>query len=484
MNVSSGSTGKILETFEALNRVPRPSRQEEKICAWLKEWAEKQELPIREDTTGNIAIDVPPSPGYEDAPSVALQGHVDMVCEKTPDSTHDFNKDPIEHVMDGEWLSAKDTSLGADNGIAVAMAMVLAEDREIPHPALELLFTVDEETGLTGAKALRPEFVRSRLLLNLDSEDEGVFTIGCAGGRDTEITLEYPTEAIPAGLERIVLKAAGMKGGHSGVDIHLGRANAIVILSRALDALTREGDLRIESLRGGTAHNAIPREAEAALWIDPAHSSAMHESVARMARDMASEFKAVDRGLTVTLEKTPPADGRQGLGPAAARRLVDLVRALPHGVAAMSAEMPGLVETSNNLATADLTGGLLRVTTSQRSSAWTRLVELTGRIHAAGNLAAARVSDGNSYQPWRPDPESPLLERCKTAYRELFEKDPVVEIIHAGLECAEIGKNIPDMDMISFGPTIESPHSPNERLHVPSVSKVWNFLSELLKTMK
>lgn len=470
----SAALDRIMDQFAALSRIPRRSGDEARIRSWLLGWAATEGLEARADAAGNVCIDVAGSPGCEDAPVVVLQGHMDMVCEKTPDSDHDFAHDPISLVRDGEWLTADRTTLGADNGIAIAMAMVAATDPTLVHPPLELLFTVDEESGLTGAQQLQEGWLRGATLVNLDSEDEGVITAGCAGGVDTHLRLPLPFEACDAGTPW-TLRVSGMSGGHSGVDIHLQRANALRVLARVLGALL---DLvRVADVRGGSAHNAIPRDAAATVWIED--DSAVTERIAALEATLQREFHDTDPGLRVTLEPDAPAPSR-ALTTAGARRLVDFLMAVPHGVAAMSTGVPDLVETSNNEARVWLEGDELCVLTSQRSSVMSRLEAHTARIEGVARLAGGTAKSGGGYPPWQPDLEAPLLKRCTELYRARFDAEAVVEVIHAGLECGLIGERYPHMAMVSIGPTIKFPHSPDERLHVPSVEKVWLFLTDIL----
>ncbi len=481
--IEHAKTQTILNWFERICQIPRGSKNERAISDWLVAWAEEHGFAARRDSVLNVVIEVPGTAGCETAPPVVIQGHMDMVCEKTKESAHDFSKDPIKWVFEGDWLKADGTTLGADNGIALAMALTAATDPDLPHPPLELLFTVDEETGLTGAKFLKPGFIKGKILLNVDSEDEGVFTVGCAGGRDTNISLPLRLEAAPRGYQPFVLAVGGFKSGHSGVDIHKQRGNAVRTLGRALAAVLEQADLRLASLHGGSAHNAIPRDAEALLFLPKAKVGAVKRALTKLQAALRSEHARVDPDVKVTLKSEPKADAT----PWAARstaRAVELLLALPHGVDAYSADIEKLVETSNNLATVRTDKRKLVVHTSQRSSVMDRLAFLTHRIEAIARLAGAEAETGVGYPSWQPNMESPLLARCKALYKNLYQKDPVVEIIHAGLECGIIGTRYKGMDMISFGPTIKNPHSPDERIEVNSIGKVWDFFAALLKELK
>jgi dipeptidase D len=484
MNIKHQKTKQVLDLFEEISAIPRCSKHEEKIGAFLLAWAEKHGLSGKKDKVGNVLIKVPATPGYERSGSVVIQGHMDMVCEKTADSPHNFDKDPIRFVYDGDWLKADHTTLGADNGIALAMAMTMALDKTLVHPPLELLFTVDEETGLTGANFLQSDFIDGKILLNVDSEDEGVFTVGCAGGRDTHITLALHYEDAPEGFVMARVKAGGMTGGHSGVNINEERANAIRVLVRTLMQIKKDFDVRLADISGGTAHNAIPRDAWADIFIPRESFKAIEKVVADMEQVFKHEFKKTDATLKVSVELQPETMGKRPLNMADTGRICDLIIALPHGVAAMSTDIKGLVETSNNLANVKIASSKLEIVTSQRSSVMSRLSALTWRIEAVARLAGADAVSGNGYPAWQPNLQSPLLARCKDVYRKLFGREPHVEAIHAGLECGIIGDKKAGMDMISFGPTLKNPHSPDEKIHVESIGKVWDFLAELLKSLK
>lgn len=475
-------TAAILNYFEEINTIPRCSQNEAKLCRWLQKWAADRDLPYACDEAGNLLIQVPSTPGLENAPTVVLQGHMDMVCEKTPDSDHDFKKDPIITHREGEWLTAADTTLGADNGIAVAYMLALVENDKISRPPLELLFTVDEETGLNGAKRLQPDFIQGRILINLDSEDEGIFTIGCAGGVDTTITLELDTDSPPQDVQCFTLVVGGLKGGHSGIDIHKHRGNANKILARTLAQINRTAPLRIVSIEGGSLKNAIPRDAKAVIWTEASLSAEVEGSVAQIEQIIKAEFAKSDNGLFITLRPSPDMESdRKSLTPKATDHTLQMLLSLPTGVSHMSPELEGAVETSSNLATVHLSDGHLNVMSSQRSAAVSRLEEITAAVHAVARLAGASTKDQDAYPPWQPQLDSALLSRSKKAYRMLYQQEPVIQVIHAGLECAVIGDLYPGIDMISFGPTIRDPHSPDERIWVPSIEKLWNFLGALLE---
>ena len=475
-------TRAVLEVFEEISRIPRCSKNEAAIGTWLMRWAEDRGFQGKRDKAGNIVVRVPATSGYENRPPVVLQGHLDMVCQKTPDSNHDFTKDPIQLIYDGEWLTAEKTSLGADNGIGLALGLALATDDDVERPPLELLFTVDEETGLTGANLLEPGFVEGRILLNLDSESEGVFIVGCAGGQHTEVTLPLSFLPLPENYDAWKLRAQGMRGGHSGIDIHKFRANAIKVLARALDAARGESDISIVTVKGGSAHNAIARDAEALVVCDPKWGSTLQSTIAAFERAVQEEYAATEQSLAVHLSREDMGDRTVSLSRECTDTVINLILAMPHGVSEMSTKVEGHVETSNNFAIIETKNKELHILSSQRSSVMSRLSAITAQIEAAAALAGARAETGGGYPAWQPDMNSPLLKRCKEVYQRLFGKEPIVEVIHAGLECGIIGSKHEGMDAISVGPTLENPHSPDERLYIPSVGKVWDFLAELLKS--
>ncbi len=486
MNVSP-MTSPVLKWFKEISQIPRKSKEEQKICQWLLDWAKSKNLEAKTIETPNagtynIIIKVPASKGYENAPIVIVQSHLDMVCEKTPESKHDFAKDPIQWVEDGEWLKANQTTLGADNGIGVAMALALA-DENVEHPALELFFTVDEETGLTGANALQPGMLEGKILLNVDSEDEGRFTVGCAGGKNTHLELPLEFGNAPENFVEYKLNVGGLTGGHSGVDIHCQRANAISILSRVLNNFGAI-PFMVSNIKGGSAHNAIPRDVFANIFIPSEEAKKAQEIVQDMLVVLRSEYKKTDPDLGVSLSVCHESKDRKVVTKEHSKKIVDFLQTLPHGVSAMSVDIQNLVETSNNLATVEIDKNLLKVVTSQRSSVMSRLSAITHRIETMGHALGAHVESNCGYPSWQPNMDSPILERCKVIYKKLTGKDPIIEVIHAGLECAVIGSKYPDMDMVSFGPTIKSPHSPQERIHVPSIGEVWHFTLELMKSFK
>ena len=483
MNIEHEYTKKILSAFEQISQIPRPSKKEEKIVAWMLNWAAENGLDARSDEALNVLIDVPASPGFENAQTLVLQGHLDMVCEKAKGHNHDFDNDPIDLIYtDDGWLTANQTTLGADNGIAIAMAMVAATDKNVGHPPLELLFTTDEETGLTGATSLKAGFIKGKQLLNIDSEDEGVFTVGCAGGEDASIRLPLPTNENLPGYSALKLVGGGMSGGHSGIDIIEERANAIKLLFRAIHELTKKTDVRIAGVSGGTARNAIPRDAEAILLVPAGETSAAIACIEQLEAKLKSEYRKTDPNLGFTLSEE---NGEfKAASAASTRAAIDTVFVYPDGVAAMSKDIDGLVETSNNLATVKVEDGKLVILSNQRSSSMDSLGLLCQRILSVATLAGAEGETSGGYPSWKPNMDSQLLARCLEVYEKRFGKKPVVEAIHAGLECGIIGSKYDGMDMISFGPTIKNPHSPDEKIEIESIGKTWDFMVALFESYK
>lgn len=479
------ATRTVIDVFEQINRIPRCSKQEQQISRWLRQWAEARDLSVKSDPAGNLVVRVPATDGFEQAPVVILQGHMDMVCEKRSDSDHDFSKDPIDMVQDGPWLTARETTLGADNGIALAMALALMDHPEVSHPPLELFFTVDEETGLTGVLKMDPSLLTGKILINLDSEDEGVFVVGCAGGRNTTIHRSLDVQALDGGYEGLGVTARGMKGGHSGLDIAKHRANANKVMARLLSAGVAIAPMRLVDLKGGTGRNVIPRACEALAVCRRDQVDALARKIGSLARIIEQEYRATDPGIKIHIDKKGlSAVGGRGVTENDTVTVVNLLAALPSGVDEMSEAFPFLVQTSANLSMVEIKNEVLTVTSSQRSSVPSRLDAICQTVEAVGCLAGATVHTGSGYPSWPMNRESPLLKRCTALYRDLFDAAPTVQIIHAGLECGVIGDRCPGMDMISMGPTVENPHSPSERLYLPSVEKVWRLMVALLKSFR
>lgn len=436
------------------------------------------------DTAGNLVIRVPASAGRGLQPTLVLQGHMDMVCQKTDDSGHDFLRDPIRLIRDGDWLRADRTTLGADNGIAIALMMALVEDASVLHPALELLLTVSEEQGVVGADNLDPALITGTTLLNLDSEQEGVFTVGCAGGVSVNMKLPVKRELPDAGSAAFRLRVEGLLGGHSAEDIHKGRANANVLLARVLDAIQRAADLRLSALAGGTARNAIPRKAGAYFVCLREQVQSCRAAVSAITEDLISEYRRSEPGLSVVLTEIPGLPASV-IGPEETKATIRLILALPNGVAAMSAEIPGFVETSNNIGVIELPeeGTTVSLVSSNRSSVFSRIEELTRRVESVAALAGAESERTRMFPPWKPNPVSPLLEKCVAAYRSAVGEEAKVELAHGGLECGIISDRCGGLDAVSMGPTMEGLHSPDERLFLPSLARTWDFLVVLLASL-
>lgn len=469
----------VWKYFAEIARIPRGSKHEEKISKYVRETAKKLGLDAKADKLGNVVVKKPASPGREGAKRIALQGHLDMVCEKNKDTEHDFSKDPIELVRRGNFLTANGTTLGADNGIAVATNLAIMEDRSLVHGPLEFVFTIDEETGLTGAAGLQPGFVESRTLLNLDSEEEGALYVGCSGGRDTIGTWKVATDPSPAGAVAALLRVTGLKGGHSGLEIDKGRGNAVKIANRAIVAIAGLG-VRLSTLDGGDKHNAIPREAEAGLFVPAKQWDAVAQAIAAFQQVAKAELATVEPDLAVTIERKGTRKGKV-LKRALQTKLGQSIAALPHGVLKMSADIPGLVETSTNVAAIHSTGRAITIATSQRSSVASELDEACESVRAIFEMGGATAKTSDGYPGWKPDMSSAILKTAKATYQSLYGKEPEVKAIHAGLECGIIGERYPGMDMVSFGPTLEGVHSPDERIHLDTVPKFWDFLLGILK---
>ncbi len=464
--------------FEDICQIPHCSKEEKEIAAFLMSLAEKTGHTARQDKVGNIVIEVPASPGKENSPVVVLQGHMDMVCEKNSDTKHDFSKDPVKPVINGDWVTADGTTLGADNGIGMATALSFLEDKETVHGPLELLFTVDEETGLNGAMALEPDFLKGRILLNLDSEEEGIFSIGCAGGADTDISLPLTRKGVLSG-KTLQLKLYGYKGGHSGIDIDKGRANTVQLLARILYDLKTK--FQLITIEGGSKHNAIPREAFATVAVEPGSVDAFKAEADKLFQEIKFEYKAVETDAALGISDISSSD--LPLDEDDARNYLAFLVALPHGITAMNMEIKGLVETSTNLAIVRTKKDEANVYLSTRSSIISALESVRSKIEACARLAGASVKQLEGYPAWTPNLQSPLLKTTKDVYKRVSGKEAEVIAIHAGLECGIIGEKYDGMDMISIGPDLQSPHSPDERVGISSVERFYELVKELLKEL-
>ena len=473
----------VFDIFAEICKVPRPSKYEERISQWLQDFAASHGIECVADEAMNVIMRVPATPGYEDHEGVILQAHMDMVCEKNGDVEHDFMNDPIQTWVDGEWLKAKGTTLGADNGIGIAMALAVITDKELQHPAIECLFTVDEETGLTGAMKLQDGMLKSKRLINLDSEDDGQIFIGCAGGIDTLAKMHYNGERLEAKGERLAIRlsVSGLMGGHSGDDINKGRANANQLIVWFLARIWPQTEIQLASIHGGNLRNAIAREAEAVITIPMAYKEQIRIEWNNFVAQMEGVFGEIEKDMRLELETTDmpemfiPADK--------AYRLIMALCECPHGMIAMSKEMPGLVETSTNLASIKMKEGYIEVNTSQRSSIEASKHHLKWAVEQALSLACDEVTHGDGYPGWAPNPNSPLLEVVKKAYTDLFKAEPQVLAIHAGLECGLFLEKYPYLDMVSIGPQMYGVHSPQERLSIPSTERCYAWLRQTLKSL-
>ena len=470
----------VWKYFAEIAKVPRCSKHEGAIVKYILDTARRLGLEAKADKFGNVVVRKPASPGREQVKSIALQGHLDMVCEKNNDTIHDFSKDPIDLVRKGNMLMANGTTLGADNGIAVATNLAIMEDRSLEHGPLEFLFTVDEETGLTGASNLSADALKSTTLLNLDSEEEGHLYVGCSGGRNTFGSWKLATDAAGAGMIAAKLTVTGLKGGHSGLEIDKNRGNSIKIITRVLQPLSHLG-VRIASIGGGNKHNAIPREASALVFVPKKAWASAAKTVAACEEIMKAELGSVDPDLAILLKEKKGVKRGRVMKKTLQKKILQTLGVLPHGVIKMSSDIPGLVETSTNVATIKTTKKVVEVVTSQRSSVASENADICQTVRMIFELggAAARHSDG--YPGWKPNLDSPILAIARNTYRALFNKDPEVKAIHAGLECGILGERCPGMDMLSFGPTLEGVHSPDEKIHIDTVEKYWQFLLGILR---
>ncbi len=471
----------IWQHFDAIRRVPRPSRHEERIVGFVRSWASDHDFEVREDARGNMVVVVPSSAGREIAPTVVLQGHLDMVCEKNAGVAHDFMTEGIEVEVDGDWVKAAGTTLGADNGLGVAAAMAVAVDPAVEHGPLELLFTLEEETGLHGASALDPAIVSGDILINLDTEEDDAVYIGCAGSASIEARLAIEREGAADG-ERLELVIRGLRGGHSGIDIIENRGNAVKAAARVLTvALDRGIDFDLVALDGGSKRNAIARECFVHLAANSAQRSRLEEVAAEIQAELATEISGIDPGLEIILR--PAGDGGPAwppMTPGDRDRLLRMLAAAPHGVVTMSREVSGLVETSCNLALTTTSESSMRVLYSVRSSVNAALAGTLQNLRSLFLLAGGEVEEDAGYPGWKPNPDSAVVQRTITVYERLFGERPRVKAVHAGLECGILVEKIPGLDAVSIGPEIRDPHSPDERARISSTAKFYALLKELL----
>lgn len=468
--------------FAEILEIPRPSKKEEKIIDYLIDFGKKQGLETIKDQIGNILIRKPGTKGREKDKVVVLQSHIDMVCEKNSDKIHDFDNDPIEAWIDGEWVKAKGTTLGADDGIGIAAQLALLESNNVEHGPIECLFTVDEETGLSGAFALGSDFLKGRILLNLDSEDDGQLFIGCAGGKDTAIELAFTKENIPVGFSPFKISVSGLIGGHSGDDINKGRGNANKILNRFLWESYEKFEIRIADFNGGNLRNAIAREAFAIVLVPENQAETLSASLKSYRTLIKKEFQTNEPDLEIAIKKTekPPFV----IDKETQFKLLNSLYACPHGVIAMSPDIPNFVETSTNLASVKFLEDIILITTSQRSSVESAKEDICQMVRSVFLLTGAKVEHGDGYPGWTPNPKSEVMEITRDSFKDLFGEEPEVLAIHAGLECGLIGEKYPGIDMISFGPTIKGAHSPDERLKIDTVERFWKLTLEVLKRIR
>jgi len=467
----------IWKHFQTLCEIPRPSKHEEQLRDYLKGWAELKGLATHVDSVGNLIIRKPATPGYENRPGVILQGHLDMVCQANSDTAHDFFKDPIRPVLKDGWLIAEGTTLGADNGIGVAFALAVLDSDDLAHGPIEALFTLDEEAGMGGALGLDTGILDGELLINIDTEEWGEFYLGCAGGIDVNVRRDYPEVDAPVGFVARQIAVRGLKGGHSGADIHLGRGNAIKILVRLIQQLSREIELHIASIKGGTARNALAREAFAVLTVAEADTAKLDAVVDAFQALMRVELADVDDGVSLTVTE---AQAEQVMADEYQVAILDALHAAPHGVKRMSQRVTGVVETSNNLGVVSLGGGKLFANFMVRSLLDSGFVALADEIESLWNLIGADVEREGGYPGWAPNPSSKLLALFQDVYRQEFNAEAKTQVIHAGLECGILGSKYPHLDMVSFGPDIRGAHAPGERVNIESVGKAWQLLKAVL----
>lgn len=469
--------GPVWAHFATLCAMPRPSKGEAALVAHLQQWAQARGLEAVVDAVGNLLVRKPASPGRESRPGVVLQSHLDMVCQANADTPHDFRRDPIRPVMRDGWLVAEGTTLGADNGIGAALMLAVLEDPQLVHGPIEALFTVDEEAGMGGAQGLAAGVLQSQLMLNLDTEEWGQFYLGCAGGVDVNVQRAGQGQALPDGQLAMRLDVSGLRGGHSGLNIHEGRGNAIKLLVRILRQLERRWDLRLSSLQGGTARNALPREAGASFTLPPEAAAALSDELAQWQTLLRQELAGVDDGVRVSCQ---PCQLEQVMSAPDQAFWLAMLHAAPHGVQRMSVQVPGVVETSNNLGTVAVTPQTGACNFMVRSLVDSAAQEKANEIVSLLALAGVQATLSDPYPGWRPNPASPLLTLCQSVFESNFGTQSSTHVIHAGLECGIIGSKYPELDMVSFGPTIRGAHAPGESVQVQSVAQCWQLLTAIL----
>ncbi|NLL28102.1 MAG: aminoacyl-histidine dipeptidase [Bacteroidales bacterium] len=481
-NVFQGLEPKLLwQYFYEICQIPRASKKEEKIVNYLLEFGKKHNLETISDEVGNVVIRKKATKGYENKPWVALQSHVDMVCEKEADSKHNFDTDPIIPYIDGEWVKAKGTTLGADDGIGVAAQLALLASSDIEHGPIECLFTVDEETGLTGAFALKSDMLKSRILLNLDSEDEGELFIGCAGGKDTVGTRYFTTEPVPEGMIALEIVVGGLKGGHSGDDIHKGFGNANKILGRVIWQINNDYKIKLSSFDGGNLRNAIARDAKCVILIQPNKENEIVSFINSCNKIIKDELFVTDPNVYISVSKTDIPE--QVIDSKTVSKLINLIYAMPHGVFAWSQDIPNFVETSTNLASIKIANNAITICTSQRSSVESAKQNIVNMVASVFNLAGFEYKHSNGYPGWKPNPQSKILKITTEQFKKQFGYEPIVRAIHAGLECGLFSEKFENIDMVSYGPTLRNVHSPDEKLLIPTVERFWNLTLNILKNL-
>lgn len=479
MKISELKPTQVFSIFEEITKIPRPSKKEEKIRQFLLDFAKSHGLEAKTDKIGNVEIIKPATPGHENAPTIILQGHMDMVCEAN-DKSFDFTTTPISAVVDGEWVRAEGTTLGADNGIGVATALAVLTEPNLVHGPLKALFTMDEETGMTGAFNIDPTMLEGDMLVNLDSEDDAEIFVGCAGGVDTVCTFHYNRSFAPKDFSYFKIAVSKGQGGHSGGDIHLGRANANKILARFLFNLSKKYEIALSEIDGGNLRNAIPRASHAIVGIHTSHKEAVRVALNEYAATIADEYSGIEPTLEITMESVDTPDF--SIDAATATNIIRAVYCAPHGVVSMSRDIEGLVETSTNLASVKMgEDSTVVVTTSQRSSVESRKWDIANQVEAVFLLAGAEVVHGEGYPGWKPNLKSPIMQIARDAYKELYDVTPKIMAIHAGLECGLFLEKFPHLDMVSFGPTLRDVHSPSERMHIPAVERFYEQLKLTIK---
>ena len=485
-NIQAGTTTEVRQlnptalwnNFADLNAIPRASKKEAQVIKFIQDFGKKLGLKVHTDEVGNVIINKTASPGMENRVTVALQSHLDMVHQKNADSPFNFDTQGIQMYIDGDWVKAEGTTLGADNGIGVASIMTILASKDIVHPPLEALFTIDEETGMTGALGLKGGLLDAKILLNLDTEEDDELTIGCAGGIDVTVTGKYKTKSVEKDSLAFKLSVKGLTGGHSGVDIHKGRANANKIMNRFMLEASEVHEIHIHSIDGGSLRNAIPRESVAIIVIPESQKGSYYTFVSAFEKTVKDEYRSTDPGMQIMAESCPLPESI--LDPASQEQIVKSNYACPNGIYRMSPDIPGLVQTSNNLARVLIKDGTYSILCLTRSSVNSEKMDEAKAIKSTYELIGAKVAFGGTYPGWEAKPETAIVKLMSSIYKEKFGEAPKVNAVHAGLECGILGTNYPDMEMISFGPNIYGAHSPDEKVQISSVSKYWGFFLDTL----